>query len=57
VTNTTTCKECTEFNAEREECGCPLNAYPDVYTYKYTYARTSETSEACAFFYPIKEVK
>jgi hypothetical protein len=52
-----TCKDCTEFNAKREECGCPLMAYPNVYNGEYTYARTSSESQACMFFYPIKEVK
>jgi hypothetical protein len=57
MTNTKTCKDCTEFNDKREECGCPMMAYPNVYTGEYTYAKTSESSQACMFFYPIKQVK
>lgn len=57
-----TCETCTEFNAKTETCGCPLNAYPDMYSEDfgtYKYARTAADSQACGFYYaiPIKVVK
>lgn len=50
-----TCKDCTEFNHKRQECGCPLNAYPSWDSY--VYANTTEDTKACGFFFPIKVVK
>ena len=41
-----TCETCVEFCAKTETCNCPLNAFPDVYSEPYMYARTAAGSAA-----------
>lgn len=48
-----TCSSCVEFCAKKEICNCPLNAYPDVYTGEYTYAKTAANSKSCSLYFKI----
>lgn len=52
-----TCSTCEEFCATTETCNCPLNAYPNVFTEEYVYAKTAADNNACMFYMKVIVIK